>query len=175
MKIFMRLMLVFMVLTGCAINTSENGKGPVAYQGKNTYHSISELKAKKLDGTDPWLKNSKTLYTIDENSYPHEIEKVEVGEYVTFIHYASTDKTLLFTLEQQNFPDSQAAYKDTISRMKNSYELLLDETPLTVGHGKEASLVAMPLDDYLISLVLPEDISDEEIMKILSSIKSESL
>lgn len=175
MKHLIRLFLVLMVLTGCTINTSDKGNGPVVSKGKNIYHSISELKAKKLDGTDPWLKKSKTLYTIDDNSYPLKIEKIEVGEYVIFINYAATDKNFRFTLEQQKFPDIQAAYKDTVSRMENSYELLWDETPLTLGHGKEASLVAMPLDDYLISLVLPENISDEEILTILKSIKSEPL
>ena len=98
-----------------------------------------------------------------------------MGEYVTFVHYSSKDKNFVFTLEQQQFPNIKEAYKDTASRMENSYELTLNGNPLTIVRPKEAVLVSMPLDDYLISLVIPKDISDGEIFDIMESIKKESL
>ena len=175
MKKLISLFLGLIFLTGCTFSTSANEKTAVAYKGKNTYKSFSELKTEKLNGTDPWLKNKKTLYTIDENKNSLEIEKIEVGEYVTFVSYSSKDKNFVFTFGQQQFPNIKEAYKDTASRMENSYELTLNGNPLTIARGKEAVLVSMPLDDYLIKLVIPKDISDGEIFEILESIKKESL
>lgn len=169
------LFLGFVILTGCTLNAGADAEKAVANKGKNTYNSISELRTVKSNEADPWLKSKKTLYIIDDQKYTVEIDKIEVGEYITFIHYSANDKKLDFSFEQQQFSDIKEAYKDTASRMENAYELTLNGVPLTIARGKEAVLVSMPLNDYLISLVLPVNISDEDIIKILESIKSESL
>ena len=61
MKKLISLFLGFIFLTGCTFNTSANEKTAVAYKGKNTYKSISELKTEKLNGSDQKIKNKKTI------------------------------------------------------------------------------------------------------------------
>lgn len=175
MKKVIYLILLLLFVTGCSLNKGADEKKVAVSMAKSTFNSLAELKSAKEKASDPMLKDKTKLFMVDEMQNDIKINKIEIGEEVAYIYYTSKDNKFNFTIQQQKFDDIEGAYKDSVSRMEKASEIEIDSKFVTIARPGDAVLVATVLDDYLISLVLPEGTSNEEITRILRTITIESI
>lgn len=175
MKKIISSIFLLLLVTGCSLNNGVDEKKAAVSIGKSTFNSLSELKSAKEKESDPILKVKSKLYMIEEKQNGIKVNKIEIGQEVANVYYTSTKSNSGFTIQQQKFADINGAYKDSVSRMEKANETETDGKLVAVARPGEAVLVTTVMDDYLISLVLPEGTSDEEIAGILKSIYVESI
>ena len=184
MKKLMMLMLLMVIgLAGCSLpaESLNNGSLPpgsereAALHGKITYNSLTEMKAARNNGSNSWLKDITRFYYLDETRADVQMNKIEVGEFVTYIDYDLKDEKITFSLQQQRFEDGKLAYQNTIHRSPKGVEGILNGIPYHIARTTEVVVADMAMDDILLDLIFPPDIDGDTLLELLKSIQYDLL